>query len=45
MSPVIAFDIAVVAQKLKVQCYIMADILNLKKWGAAAGGSLVGRDG
>ena len=24
------------------QCYIMADMLNLKKWGA---GSLVGRDG
>ena len=34
MSPVIAFDIAVVAQKVKVQCcYIMADMLNLKKWG------------
>ena len=32
MSPVIAFDIAVVAQKVKVQCYIMADMLNLKKW-------------
>ena len=32
MSPVIAFDIAVVAQKVKVQCcYIMADKLNLKK--------------
>ena len=30
----IAFDIAVVAQKVKVQCcYIMADMLNLKKWG------------
>ena len=43
MSPVIASDIAVVAQKVKVQCcYIMADMLNLKKWGA---GSLVGRDG
>ena len=26
----IAFDIAVVAQKVKVQCYIMADMLNLK---------------
>ena len=44
MSPVIASDIAVVAQKVKVQCcYIMADMLNLKKWGA--GGSVVGRDG
>ena len=30
MSPVIAFDIALVAQKVKVQyCYIMADMLNL----------------
>ena len=30
----IAFDKAVVAQKVKVQCcYIMADMLNLKKWG------------
>ena len=29
----IAFDIAIVAQKVKVQCcYIMADMLNLKKW-------------
>ena len=28
----IAFDGAVVAQKVKVQCYIMADMLNLKKW-------------
>ena len=29
MSPVIAFDIAVVAQKVKVQCcYILADMLN-----------------
>ena len=45
MSPVIALDIAVVAQKVKVQCYIMADMLKLKKWGAAAGGSLVGQDG
>ena len=35
MSPVIAFDIAVVAQKVKDQCcYMMADMLNLKKWGA-----------
>merc|ERR1711994_830658 len=34
MRPVIAFDIAVVAQKVKVQCcYIMAKMLNLKKWG------------
>ena len=33
MRPVIAFDIAVVAQKVKVQCcYIMAEMLNLKKW-------------
>ena len=44
-SPVIAFHIAVVAQKLKIQCcYLMADMLNLKKWGAGAG-SVVGRDG
>ena len=29
----IAFDIAIVAQKVKVQCcYVMADMLNLKKW-------------
>ena len=28
----IAFDIAVVAQKVKVQCYFMDDMLNLKKW-------------
>ena len=34
MSPVIRFDIAVVAQKVKVQCCdIMADMLNLKKLG------------
>ena len=34
MSPVIAFDIAVVAQNVRVRCrYIMADMLNLKKWG------------
>ena len=32
MSPIIAFDIAVVAQKVKVQYYMMADMLNLKKW-------------
>ena len=32
MSPVIAFDIVVVKVKVKVQCYIMADTLNLKKW-------------
>ena len=45
MSPVIAFDKAVVAQKVKVQCcYIMANMLNLKKWGGGAG-SVVGRDG
>ena len=44
MSPVIAFDIALVAQKVKVQCcYIMADMLNLKKWGGGAG-SVVGRN-
>ena len=41
MSPVIALDIAVVAQKVKVQCYyIMADMLNLKKWG---GGCITNR--
>ena len=46
MSQVIAFDIAVVAQKVKVQCYIMADMLNLKQWvGWGGGGSVVGRDG
>ena len=40
MSPVIAFDIAVVAQKVKVQCcYIMAFMLNLKKW--SDGGAVV----
>ena len=33
MSPVIAFDIDVVAYKVKVKCYIMADMLNLNKWG------------
>ena len=34
MTPVIAFDLAVVAQKVKLQCcYIMAIMLNLKKWG------------
>ena len=45
MSPVIAFHIAVVAQKVKNQCcYIVADMLNLKKWGAGAG-SVAGRDG
>ena len=32
MSPVIAFDIAMAAQKVKVQCYVMADMPNLKKW-------------
>ena len=46
MSPVIACDIAVVAQKVKAQCcYIMADLLNLKKWGGGGAGSVVGRDG
>ena len=36
MSPVIALDKAVVAQKVKVQyCYIMADMLNLKQWVAS----------
>ena len=48
MSSVIAFDIALVAQKVKVQCCnIMADMLNLKKWGGGGGGagSVVGRDG
>ena len=45
MGPVIAFDIVVVAQKVKVQCcYIMPDMLNLKKSGGVAG-SVVGRDG
>ena len=47
MSLVIAFDIAVLAQKVKVQCcYIMADMLNLKKWGGGgAAGSVVDRAG
>ena len=47
MSQVFAFDIAVMAQKVKVQCcYIMADMLNLKKKvGGWVGGSVVGRDG
>ena len=47
MSPVIAFDIAEVAQKVKVRCcYIMAVMLNLKKLGGGGGGgSVVGRDG
>ena len=46
MSPVIVFDKAVVAQKVKVQCcYIVADMLNLKKWVVVGGGSVVGRDG
>ena len=46
MSQVIALDIAVMAQKVKVQCcYIMADMLNLKKWVVVGGGSVVGRDG
>ena len=45
MSPVIAFDVAVVAQKVKVQCcYIMAD-MHLKKWVGSGAGSVVGRDG
>ena len=43
MSPVITFDIAVVAQKVKVQCYVIDDMLNLKKVGGA--GSVEGRDG
>ena len=42
MSPVIAFDITVVAQKVKVGVYIMADMLNLKKWG---GGCITNRSG
>ena len=46
MSPMIAFDIAVLAQKVKVRCCcIMAKMLNLKKSGAAAAESLVGWDG
>ena len=40
MSRVIAFDIAVVAQKVKV---VNEDRCNLKKWGG--GGSVEGRDG
>ena len=42
----IAFDIAVLAQKVKVLCcYIMAEMLNLKKSEVAAAESVVGRDG
>ena len=41
----IAFNIAVVAQKVKAHCYIIADMLNLKKWGGGGAGSVVGRDG
>ena len=40
MSPVIAFDIAVVAQKVSS----FEDWCDLKKWGAGAG-SLISRDG
>ena len=41
MSPVIAFDIAAVDEKVKVQCL---DRCDLKKWGGG-GKSVVGRDG
>ena len=41
MSRVIAFDIAKVAQKVKV---VDEDWCDLKKWGGGAG-SVVGRDG
>ena len=41
MSPVIAFDIAVVAQKVKVQCCYRGPVWSEK----VGGGSLVGRDG
>ena len=40
MSPVIALDVAVMAQKVKV---VNEDRRDLKKWGAA--GSLIGQDG
>ena len=43
MSRVIALDVAVVAQKVKVRCY--RGPVCLEKVGAAAAGSLVGRDG
>ena len=43
MSPVIAFDIALVAQKVKVKCCYRGPVWS-EKVGAAAG-SLVGRDG
>ena len=47
MSPVIAFDIALVSgSESENQSYLMADMLNLKKWGGGGGaGSVVGRDG
>ena len=40
MSPVNAFDIDIVAQKVRV---FIEDRCDLKKWGGA--GSVVGRDG
>ena len=43
MSPLIAFDIAVVAQKVKD--VVNEDRCDLKKLGAGAGGSVVGRVG
>ena len=46
MSPVIAFDIAMVAQKVKVQLLYNGRHARSEKVGAAGGGgSVVGRDG
>ena len=43
MNPVIAFDIAVVAQKVKA---VNEDQSDLKKWGGWVGdGSVIGQDG
>ena len=40
----IAFD-SCSGSESEIQCYIMADMLNLKKWGGGGAGSVVGRDG
>ena len=45
MSPVIAFDIAVVAQKLRVQLLYNGRHAKSENVGGWGGGSLVGRDG
>ena len=45
MSPVIAFDIAVVAQKVKVLLLYNDRHAKSEKVGGGVGGSVVGRDG